>query len=604
MREARKANRGRWMGLAAAAVFAACLVAQGDDKDLDLPMPRKLPADAKSPQGPEILPMSAVQGLDAAVPVTLPEVLKLASVANLDIAQANLVVDRARASVLFAKSLYLPSLNAGSTYTTHTGTIQRTEGTVIEANRDSLFAGLGTGFTLNISTAIYAVPEARQLLEATLSGRVRVTNDTLLRVADSYFNVLRARRQLARLDETLDFLTSEQESELRAKSKGLLPLIKAFVKSGTALPSDQARVEADVVRRMSERSRAAQDVRTASAELARLLHLNAAIFLLPDEDYRWPIDIPGQPWFEQPLDDLVAQALQSRPELAENAALLQAALTRYRQAKCRPLLPNVVANYSFGGFGGGPRVVGRTRTGTNILGQSGTIADFDSRNDLDVGLQWRLQGLGFGNKAEIWDNRVRVEQQQVQQQFLQDAVVRDVVQAQEQMRRAEERVAITRAGLFDDTNRPTGAIYRALQLNFARIRGGQGLPLEVLDSTRRLSDVLSEYANALSDFDAARYRLLVALGLPPAALVDPRMMPMPAGCQPPPPAAPTTPVAGASVPPELKVVEGAEARTRPAASSPPQSRPEAPAVHRRPVRRDLPDDGLQVLPATPRRPGS
>jgi outer membrane protein TolC len=57
-------------------------------------------------------------------------------------------------------------------------------------------------------------------------------------------------------------------------------------------------------------------------------------------------------------------------------------------------------------------------------------------------------------------------------------------------------------------------------LNFVRIKGGQGLPLEVLDSTRRLSDVLLVYADALSDYDRARMRLLVALGLPTANLVD------------------------------------------------------------------------------------
>jgi hypothetical protein len=52
----------------------------------------------------------------------------------------------------------------------------------------------------------------------------------------------------------------------------------------------------------------------------------------------------------------------------------------------------------------------------------------------------------------------------------------------------------------------------------------------VLDSTRRLGDVLTEYANALSDYDQARFRLLVALGMPPQGLVDPRLLPQPVGC--------------------------------------------------------------------------
>lgn len=520
-------------GVLLLAVAAVIPTAIGDDQEGKLPAPRSVKEEGDKDAGPSILPLSASRPLDTAVPVTLVDVLKVATIANLDIAQANLVIERARANVLRAKSIYLPNLNLGSTYVGHEGTIQRTEGAIADINRESLFVGGGALMTLNFSEAIYAVPEARRRLDAALNGQVRVTNDTLLQVANAYFNVLRARRQLARLDETLDFLASDKESELRGGSKGLLPLIKAFVESGNALPSDQARVEADVVRRLAERSRAAQEVRVAAAELTRLLHMNSAIFLLPCEDFRWPLQLPGGPWFHQPIDTLVMEGLRNRPELAENQALLQAAYLRYQQSKVRPLVPSLVLNYSYGGFGGGPEIVGRTRSGSNIYGQSGVIADFDSRSDLEVGLVWRLQGLGVGNSAQIWDNRVRLESRQVQQLYLQDLVVAQIVQSMEQIQRGAERVQICRAGLFDAKNQPTGAIYRSLRLNFLRIRGGQGLPLEVLDSTRRLSDVLDQYAQALTDYDAARFRLLIALGMPPQTIIEPRLMPLPPGTSPP-----------------------------------------------------------------------
>src|SRR5687767_2189094 len=47
-----------------------------------------------------ILPQSYPGGLYPAIAVTLPDVLKLAILANLDLAQANLVVERARVAVL------------------------------------------------------------------------------------------------------------------------------------------------------------------------------------------------------------------------------------------------------------------------------------------------------------------------------------------------------------------------------------------------------------------------------------------------------------------------------------------------------------------------
>jgi outer membrane protein TolC len=481
------------------------------------------------PPGPPILPANFGGYLPPAIPVTLDDVLKLAILGNLDIVQARLVVDRARANLLRARAQFLPNLNMGSTYVTHDGQIQNTAGNVQTVDRDSLFVGFGPSLTLDVSSALFGPDEARKVLTAARYGELRVTNDTLLRVADAYFAVLRIRRQLARLDETLDFLTSKQESPLRRGSKGLLPLIIEHVKGGvgTALPSDQARVEADVVRFTEERVRTLEGIRVTSAELARLLHLDPQVFLLPCEDYRWPLSLPGGMWFDQPIYELVGLALRSRPELAENQALIEAAVARYRTVKFRPLLPTLALNYSFGGFGGGPAVVGKTKAGANILGNSGVIADFGTRDDFDISLIWRLQNMGLGNLYQIRDARVQLEQAQVFQVQLQDRVITQIVQAMEQIERGKQRVELTAAGLFDKNRQPDGAIYRSLRLNFHRIFQGAGRPLEVQDSIRRLSDVLQVYGNALTDLDQARFRLLFALGMPATALIDPAQMPLP-----------------------------------------------------------------------------
>lgn len=526
-----------------AAALAAALLAAGQPAGLAqgpgvavLPpravQPKDKDKDAAAPPGPPILPASFPGDPPPGVPLTFREVILLAGQANLDIAQGALFVERARANLLRARAGLLPNLSLGGTYTAHEGQIQRTEGTVVSVNRDSLFVGLGASYNVNLADAVFLPREAASLLDAARSGQVRITNDSLLRVSEAYFTMMRARRRLARLDEVLEFLTSERESPLRGNSKGLLPLIRDFVRAGQALPSDQARVEADVVRRQEERVLRIEELRTSSAELARLLHLNPTFFLLPGEDYRWPLRLAGEEWSGCPIDVLVEQALRSRPELAENQAFLDAAVARYRATRWRPLLPSLVVNYAAGGFGGGPAVE-RTATGGTRLGSSGTIADFDTRSDLDLGLVWRLRGLGLVDIAATRDARLRIEQTRVQQMQIQDTVVAQVVQALEQVERGRQRVEIAYAGLFDDQGRPTGAVYRSLLLNFTRIKAGQGLPLEALDSTRRQSDVLESYANALTDYDRARFRLLVALGLPPEALLDPRCLPAPpANCPP------------------------------------------------------------------------
>jgi outer membrane protein TolC len=498
-----------------------------------LPPPRKLP-DRVGPAAP------AGDG-DAVFQITLLDALRLASLANLDVAQARLVVDRARVAVKGAMTRALPDLTLGSTYVHHEGQIQRTEGNVITVNRDSLWLGGGPSLSVSLTDAIFAPHESGRLLRAAFFGEERVKLRVLLEVGDAYFSLLLARRRLARIDDLLEMLTSERESELRGKAIGLLPLIRAFVETGNALPSDLLRVEVDVLRAREERLRALRDLRLASAELARLLCINPCILLVPAEDFSKPLVLPGEGWFDCCCEELARQALSSRPELAENQALIDAAIVRLRAANWRPLLPSVVLNYNWGGFGGGPKATVRnTVPATNgpgvvsstSLGTSGTIGNFDTRTDFDVSLVWRLRGLGLGNLYEQRDARLAREQRLVQQYQLQNLIMTQVARAAEQVRRGRERVGLTHDGLFDKEGKPAGPVYRAIRLNFLRVKGGQGLPLEVLDSTRRLSDVLEQYSVSLTDFDRARFRLLLVLGLPPQGILDPRLLPVP-HCRPP-----------------------------------------------------------------------
>ena len=55
----------------------------------------------------------------------------------------------------------------------------------------------------------------------------------------------------------------------------------------------------------------------------------------------------------------------------------------------------------------------------------------------------------------------------------------------------------------------------------ARIRGGQGLPLEVLQSIQALDQSRREYLRAVGDFDEWQFRLYHALGCPIGAGVSP-----------------------------------------------------------------------------------
>jgi outer membrane protein TolC len=522
-----------------------CLCSAGSSQTPPPPQP-SAPIQENLPPPRRQLPAMPVSGewvpnQRPSLPINFPTALRLTMTSNLDIARARQVVDQARARQLGADVAILPNFNLGSEYIHHEGNISKTEGNIEKVNRDSLFTGGGPTLVFQAADALFLPLVARQVTLATQAGRQRVTNDTLLAVAEAYFSVLRARRRIARVSETLEFLTSEQPAPSRGGSKGMLPLVRAVVEVGgkEALRSDLARTEVEVLRRREEFAGAVQDWYLATAELARLLRLDPETPLVPVEDFHYPMPIPGEAWAEQPLDSVVQVALMNRPELAENRALVQAAIERVRAAKYRPFLPNVGIAYAWGDYGGSPNLNpnlilppatkgGPPRVVTQPgFGPSGQIHHFAPRTDVDISVFWKLQNMGFGNRAEIREQQALQRQATLRQLAVQDRVVTDVVQAREQVQGWRERLEITRAALFDSDGAPAGPVFRSLRLNFERIKGGEGRPLELLDSIRGLSDTLEAYGQAVTDYERGRFHLLIALGLPAAGIIDPSKLPQP-----------------------------------------------------------------------------
>ncbi len=454
-------------------------------------------------------------------PINLATALRLAQTNNLDIAQAQQVIAQARANLERAQTMILPSASIGSVFVDHEGNIQQAVGNILHSNRNSLWVGGGPAVAFQFNEAIFTPLAARQVVNATQAGFQRVTNDTSLSVADVYLTILRARRRLGRVATALEFLTEDKPNPSRGDAKGLLPLIRAFVKAGdpAALKADLARTEVEVLKRQEEGRIALQDLLVATAELVRLIRLDPQLVLWPVENNWEAMPLPGEHWLQADVETLLATALRNRPELAENEAVVRAALNRWRSAWLRPFLPSVVLNYNSGWFGGSPDFLsgdpGRgLGIGTAMTGD-GRIDNFGHRADFDVGLLWRWSNLGLGNQAEIREQKAVHEQARLRLLQAQDRVAAQVVQALEMVRATQQRLALTRAALFDAKGEPTGPVFESLRLNFARIRNLEKTrALEVMDSIRGLSDLLEAYVQALTEHERAHFRLLLALGIP------------------------------------------------------------------------------------------
>src|SRR5262245_2424512 len=343
----------------------------------EAPTPRPMTSTPDVPASPSVTSFPTAGGKP--YPINLPTAMKLGNARNLDIELASRQVQVAAAQLQGAKVLWLPNLVVGADYNRHDGPIQEIDGPVIDASRSSFIVGGAPFAVFALADAIFSPLAARQTVRARQAQVQAAANDTLLMVAQAYFNVQQARGELAGYRDAQRF-ADDLLRRLDKLAPGLTP----------ALEINRARALAARLRQVTRQSE--NNWRAASAELHRVLYLDPTLVVEPVEPPH--LRVPLLP-LDKPVDDLIPVALTNRPELASQQALVQATLQQLRQEKMRPLLPSlllrgwstpVTGTLAFGYFGGG--------TNSNL-------SNFNIRQDWDIQALWTLQNFGLGNRALI-----------------------------------------------------------------------------------------------------------------------------------------------------------------------------------------------------------
>ncbi|GIW94567.1 MAG: hypothetical protein KatS3mg110_2608 [Pirellulaceae bacterium] len=419
----------------------------------------------------------------------LAEALALAGGQSPQIAFAAARYREAYARLQAAKTLWLPSLRAGMSYHHHDGQLQASDGKVINVNRSSLQAGLGMSAVGAGTSVLPGVAAQFQMADASFQPRIAaqaasaashasdaVAQDTLLAVAVAYLDLLRARQLEVVAEKTLR--NAEVLAELTAQ----------FAQTGQGSQADADRARTELTRRQNELARAQEAVKVASARLAELLSVDPQVSISPEEPTLVPIDLVA---VDKPMQQLVATALSNRPELAEARHLVQEAVLRYRRERLGPWLPSVILGISQSGFGGG-------------IGS--TVANTGGRFDFDAAVFWGIRNLGFGDRARQDESQARWDQAVFLQARRMDQVAREVVEAATQVKARKDQIRTAESGVQ--------AALDSYQRNMARVRGGQGLPIELLQSLQALDEAQRDYVRALYDYNEAQFRLQRALGWP------------------------------------------------------------------------------------------
>jgi outer membrane protein TolC len=209
---------------------------------------------------------------------------------------------------------------------------------------------------------------------------------------------------------------------------------------------------------------------------------------MPLEPSIVPIELAPR---DAPLNELLATGLSNRPELAEARYLVCEAVQRYQRERYAPFVPSVLLGISQTGFGGG--------TGSELN-------DFEDRIDFDAVAWWEIRNLGLGEQTQRSIAATRQQQASWQHVQTMDRVAREVIEAHAQVTSRRRQIAVAESSV--------AAANDSYRRNLERIREGQGLPLEVLQSLQALDAANREYLRAVIDYNEAQFRLQRALGWP------------------------------------------------------------------------------------------
>jgi OMF family outer membrane factor len=185
------------------------------------------------------------------------------------------------------------------------------------------------------------------------------------------------------------------------------------------------------------------------------------------------------------LRTLVAQAMDSRPELKRSQTLTAAAKADQNGATYGPLIPTISAQAFGGGLGHNLNRVG-------------------AQEDYFVGLTWRIGPGGLFDYTRRDAATARLNQTRLGTEKLRDSVVLQVVEAFTRLQSLEAQVDLTKRSL--------AAAEEGLRLSQQRKEFAVGVVLENIIAEQDLTRARADYLRAVAEFNKTLYAVNYATG--------------------------------------------------------------------------------------------
>ncbi len=417
--------------------------------------------------------------------IDLPTALRLAGANNLDVQIARAQMAQAEARHEQAVEQFFPWIAPGVTYRRHDDRLQDTQGNILDVHKQSYAPGAAIAAHVAIGDALYDSLATHQLVGAARADLEVRLEQAVLAAAEEYFDLTRAHAGVGVAREALR-VSEDYENQLHRA-----------VQIGIAFRGEELRVRVQTEHNRQILRQAEEQERLASARLAEILHLDATLELVPQEEELAPLSLVDA---NAPLSTFVAEALKHRPELASAKALVEAAEAARKGAVFGPLYPSIGVQAFLGGLGGG---------------KNGSLGNFGPSEDYAAIVAWRVGPGGLFDSGRIRSSESRLSVARLSADKTRDEVVAQVVEAVARVGSLTEQLS--------GAERSLAAAQETLRLTGERKQFEVGAVLENIQSQQELTRARNDYLQVVAELDKAQYRLRAAVGsLPvPSAAAGP-----------------------------------------------------------------------------------
>lgn len=405
----------------------------------------------------------------------LSTALRLAGAQNLDVEFARQQLIEAQGDHQSERLKFFPTLQPGIGYRRHDGNTQDTSGEIVEVSKQSYSPGLAIVAELNLGEAIYRNLAAKQLATARAIGVERQRSESMLEAGLAYYELAFANAIERASDEAVR-LSEQQENQLNAA-----------VEAGIALKGDVLRVTVQKERNKLIVRQAAELSAIASARLAQALHLDPTVTLRTTERSLSPLSMVETR--EGNAATLVARARAAHPAIEEAASLALAAAKQRDAVIYGPMVPTLSAQSFSGGLGGG---------------RGSDTGNFGGRNEVIIGLSWRIGAGGLFDEGRKKSAEAKLAQSRISQEKVTEVLARLVAEAHAASLSARDRLATSR--------RVITSAEEVAQLSRDRKEFGVGVVLEMIQAGNDLALSRQDYLRSIADLNKAQLALAIYTG--------------------------------------------------------------------------------------------